>query len=426
MEHRYYGTSFPVPDLSIENMRFLSTEQALADVDYLARNIQFEGIDADLTAPNTPWIIYGGSYAGAQAAFLRVVYPDTFWGTISSSGVTAAIYDYWQYFEPIRQFAPPDVVRYTQLMVDVVDKIFMSNDTAKAKELKDAFGLGGITDNRDFANVLTGGIYGWQSTNWDPEVNAPDFWEYQNNMTTTLNNNDTESKRSTVQDLLTAAGYEPETGTENVLLNAINYFGVSSVSAWNESGETQDQYYSLLNASSYDVTDLELYDYRSWPYQVCTEWGYIQTGDTPKDIMPLVSRLIDLEYGTVSCRLGFNMSTPPDTDQVNKYGNFSIEYPRLAIIGGNADPWRPATPLADEAPERNSTTEEPVLLISHAVHHWEENGIFPNETTPILPPNQIVYAQEFLVNFVMAWMQGMYFHLFRNVPSELTITRMGG
>jgi hypothetical protein len=225
---------------------------------------------------------------------------------------------------------------------------------------------------------------------------------------------------------LTAAGYEPETGTENVLLNAINYFGVSSVSAWNESGETQDQYYSLLNASSYDVTDLELYDYRSWPYQVCTEWGYIQTGDTPKDIMPLVSRLIDLEYGTVSCRLGFNMSTPPDTDQVNKYGNFSIEYPRLAIIGGNADPWRPATPLADEAPERNSTTEEPVLLISHAVHHWEENGIFPNETTPILPPNQIVYAQEFLVNFVMAWMQGMYFHLFRNVPSELTITRMGG
>jgi hypothetical protein len=84
----YYGTSFPTLDISTENLRFLSTEQALAEVDYFARNVKFEGIDADLTAPKTPWIVYGGSYAGAQAAFLRVVYPDTFWGTISSSGVT--------------------------------------------------------------------------------------------------------------------------------------------------------------------------------------------------------------------------------------------------------------------------------------------------------------------------------------------------
>lgn len=78
-----------------------------------------------------------------------------------------AIYDYWEYFEPIRQFAPPDVVKYTQLMVDVVDKILLkSNNTTKAQELKDAFGLGEITDNRDFANVLTNGIYGWQSTKY--------------------------------------------------------------------------------------------------------------------------------------------------------------------------------------------------------------------------------------------------------------------
>jgi hypothetical protein len=66
LEHRYYGTSFPVPDLSVENMRFLTTEQALADAAYLAENIVFEGLeDLDLTAEDTPWIVYGGSYAGA-------------------------------------------------------------------------------------------------------------------------------------------------------------------------------------------------------------------------------------------------------------------------------------------------------------------------------------------------------------------------
>jgi hypothetical protein len=31
LEHRYYGTSFPTPDISTENLRFLTTEQALAD-----------------------------------------------------------------------------------------------------------------------------------------------------------------------------------------------------------------------------------------------------------------------------------------------------------------------------------------------------------------------------------------------------------
>jgi hypothetical protein len=66
LEHRYYGSSFPVPDLSIENMRFLTTEQAMADAAYLAENIVFEGLeDLDLTASDVPWIVYGGSYAGA-------------------------------------------------------------------------------------------------------------------------------------------------------------------------------------------------------------------------------------------------------------------------------------------------------------------------------------------------------------------------
>lgn len=68
LEHRYYGTSFPVPDLSVENLRFLDTQQALADTAYFAKNIKFEGLgDEDLTSDDTAWIVYGGSYAGAFA-----------------------------------------------------------------------------------------------------------------------------------------------------------------------------------------------------------------------------------------------------------------------------------------------------------------------------------------------------------------------
>jgi hypothetical protein len=406
LEHRYYGTSFPTEDLTTENLRFLSTEQALAEVDYFARNVQFKGHeDKNLTAPNTPWVVYGGSYAGAQAAFLRVTYPDTFYGAISSSGVTQAIYDFWQYFEPIRLFAPPDCIKNTQTLIDVVDKHLLGNNTANIQALKTVFGLGNVTDNRDFANQLTG-VYGWQSTNWDPELNSPSFYNYCRNVTQSadLAAPATENLRPAVAGIVSAAGYGNDTLVQNITLNAISWVNQTVLPGWRRSNYTQDRYFTSLNTTALQqYTSLEDYGATSWSYQVCTEWGYIQTGNTPADIQPLISRTLDLEYLTFFCRAQFNITTPPDLEKVNKYGGFNISYPRLAIIGGNADPWRPATPLW--YPEsREDTVEEPWHLISHGVHHWEENGIFDNETTPILPPNQVVYAQQYLKNSVVDWL----------------------
>ena len=67
-------------------------------------------------------------------------------GTISSSGVTKAIYDYWEYYEPIRIYAPQKCVKLTQKLINVMDNIFMknSNTTQPAKELKALFGLEGV------------------------------------------------------------------------------------------------------------------------------------------------------------------------------------------------------------------------------------------------------------------------------------------
>lgn len=403
LEHRYYGKSFPVPDLTTKNLRFLSTEQALAEIDYFARNVKFAGIDADLTAPKTPWIAYGGSYAGAQAAFLRVTYPETFWGTISSSGVSTAIYDYWEYFEPIRQYGPPDCIKSTQVLTDVVDKILLGkNTTDKVQSLKQVFGLGNITDNRDFANQLTG-VYGWQSTNWDPAINSASFFNYCTNITAVPT---AENLRPAVADIVASAGYGSDKFAQDVMLNAVSWINSTSLPGWRRSNSTQDSYYTILNATALQgLTSFEDQDSVCWNYQVCTEWGFIQTGNTPADIMPLISRTLDLEYLTFFCRAQFNITTPPEIERVNKYGNYHIDYTRLAQIGGNADPWRPATPLW--YPEsRNTSTDHPWLLISHGVHHWEENGIFPNETTPTLPPYPVVYAQQFLKNFVVDWLAG--------------------
>jgi hypothetical protein len=47
LEHRYYGTSFPTPDISTENLRFLPTEQALADQALFSKNIKSPELVSD-------------------------------------------------------------------------------------------------------------------------------------------------------------------------------------------------------------------------------------------------------------------------------------------------------------------------------------------------------------------------------------------
>jgi len=269
MEHRYYGTSFPFSDISTKNLRFLTTEQGLADCAYFATHIKFPGVEHDLTAPGTPWIVYGGSYPGAQAAFLRVVYPEIFWGAISSSGVTKAIYEYWEYFEPIRQFAPPDCVRATQWATNVVDNILLkANNTGKIQTLKDVFGLGNITNYRDFANVLSYGIIGWQGTNWDPEDNDPGFFYYCQNMTTTPLYPGLESRRETVKDLILAGGYGENKPLENIFLNYIGYNNVTQVTSCAKRNRTQDECFIVNNSTFYAQDDIKQ-TWRSWYYQVC-------------------------------------------------------------------------------------------------------------------------------------------------------------
>ena len=88
LEHRYYGESQPFDDWSTENLRFLRSEQALADINqFIKAQNKSLGYDAD-------WIVVGGSYPGALVAWFKSQYPDTALGAWSSSGVIHAIRDF--------------------------------------------------------------------------------------------------------------------------------------------------------------------------------------------------------------------------------------------------------------------------------------------------------------------------------------------
>ena len=352
LEHRYYGYSFPTRYLTTEDLRFLTTEQALADEAYFAQNIKFPGFeDQNLTSHATPWISYGGSYAGAFSAFLRVKYPDVFWGAISSSGVTKAIYDYWAYYEPVSHYGPPFCMSSQKLFTHMVDNILLgkSGNEELTQKLKTVFGMPNVTHKADFANQLAQGVGNWQSLNWDPEVSYPEFYNYCNNLTSLdVLYPHQEHKRGAAESLLAAGGYaDANTTLVNQLLNYIGYVNLMAVQPCEQEGLTQDECFTNLNATYYQQTGQNQAVWRSWSYQYCSEWGYLQTGSgVPKDELPVISRTIDIHYTSTVCREAFGINGPSDVEEANQYGGYDIKYSRLAFVDGEWDPWRPATPHA--------------------------------------------------------------------------------
>lgn len=294
----------------------------------------------------------------------------------------------------------------------MVDNILIGvNDTATTAELKAVFGLPNVTYDNDFAYVIADGITSWQGKNWDPATNDPDFDIYCANITSpSVIYPYTESLKTTAQNLLEKGGYASEVDTlATPMLNWIGWLAQYTV---NNCEGDQDACYSTHNATYYAQDDISQ-DWRSWPYQYCTQWGYLQTGSgVPADQLPLVSRTNDLAYNSLICEYAFNITTPPNVTAINKYGGFGISYPRLAIIDGEWDPWRPATPHAspfnNTVVNRTSTITEPFILIPEAVHHWDENGLFANETVnyplDFLPPPAIRDVQAEELAFVLEWM----------------------
>lgn len=181
-----------------------------------------------------------------------------------------------------------------------------------------------MTYDDDFVNVLSYGIVGWQSKNWDPALNVPDFDYYCGNISASeVLYNETEVLTSTVQDLLTKGGYADE--VTNLTTPMLNYIGwLTGYAVDSCSTEDQNECFSNHNETYYAQDDITQ-DWRSWPYQYCTEWGYLQTGSgVPADQLPLISRLIDLQYSSLICEGAFNITTPPNLEAINKYGGFNL------------------------------------------------------------------------------------------------------
>ena len=190
LENRYYGESYPFDEITTDNLAYLTTEQTIADNAYFAQHAAFPGIDANLTAPGTPWILYGGSLAGAQTAFSLKQYPDILFGGIASSAVIHPVLEYSQWYNPIQKYAPQDCVASINAIVDNFDQLLDAGDRDAVNTFKSLFGLEALVDDRDFAMTIAFPIGGpmnyptetWQEIVWGPD-GSDDFWNFCTNVT---------------------------------------------------------------------------------------------------------------------------------------------------------------------------------------------------------------------------------------------------
>lgn len=94
LEHRFYGASWPHPDMSAAHLRDLSSEQALGDA---AQFIQWWEEQHEGALGRTAWLAWGGSYSGQLAAWLRLRYPSSVLGAVAFSAPVHAQLDFYQY-----------------------------------------------------------------------------------------------------------------------------------------------------------------------------------------------------------------------------------------------------------------------------------------------------------------------------------------
>jgi hypothetical protein len=291
LEHRFYGSSIPFDLTTSVLSRYLTTQQALAD---LAFFVDF------LKGGNSarPVIVVGGSYAGTLSTYFRQTYPNHANWSWSSS--------------------PPLLVKLN----------FTEYDEHCAEVLR---------NQTDYPNCLANSV---AMVKWFDEVIKNDTQREMVRMRMGLNRStDPISMVSMVSDQLAGMiQYRSGDGGQELREYCRNQsgpsFDVESFFEWfradNLDPDENDPL--LLTNTSGLAPDA---DYRAWTWQTCNEYGWFQTASGK-----LRSASVNLSYYDRICRTIFDdLGVPDQTDLRRRFGGLKPNVSNIVFVNGGIDPW---------------------------------------------------------------------------------------
>ncbi|KAK7376057.1 hypothetical protein VNO78_34907 [Psophocarpus tetragonolobus] len=300
LEHRYYGKSSPFNSLETKNLKYLSSKQALSDLAVFRQYYQ-ESLNLKLnrTKIENPWFVFGASYSGALSAWFRLKFPHLTCGSLASSAVVLAVYNFTEFDQQIGESAGPECKQALQETNQLIEHRL----PASGRELKASFDADDLEIDGDFLYFLADAAaiafqYGNPDKVCKPLVEA----------------------KKAGEDLVDAY-------SKYVKEYYIGTFGVNV--------QTYDQKYLKRTAVNEDSST------RLWWFQVCTEVAYFQVAPSNDSIR---SSKVDTKYHLDLCKNVFGEGVFPDVDATNLYyGGTNIAGSKIIFTNGSQDPWRHAS-----------------------------------------------------------------------------------
>ncbi|KAG1714939.1 Thymus-specific serine protease [Nymphon striatum] len=312
-------------NMTAESMRYLTTDQALADIAMFHQFI----MQRNKLPTDTKWIAFGGSYPGSMVVWLRVTYPHLIHGSVASSAPVLATLEFVDYMkiveEDFKKYCP-EAISPLHSAFENITKMLHSGDTSalrKVFNLCDDFDAENELDRNAFIEVIS-----------DPFASA--------------------------------AQYGNERSFCNILANNsyANMFEKMSRLSTESPGGFATYFYKCIPSYKEIVKRLSTTSsdywggavgFRQWIFQTCTEYGYypvVRDGLGTK-----------LKYYLSMCNDVFHLNTSESilgeatvTSNVLKGGR-RPEVSNVIFVNGQSDPWHALSVL-----ERYSKDIETVLI----------------------------------------------------------------
>ncbi|KAJ2516104.1 hypothetical protein H4217_004793 [Coemansia sp. RSA 1939] len=389
VEHRFYGQSNPLPDLSGNSLKYLTVDNVLEDFASVVRAIKANETATNSTviglpvsvASESPVIFVGGSYPGAVAAWMRAKYPDLVAGAWSSAAAVYGRLENYQFDQGFGRHLKTAMVAggggsgcaecFAQAVADL-DQILLSGDAARIAAVQERLGIP-LLGTSDLANILTVlatiGALQPVTTVSDPVYSTVCvYFEKGLNQTT-----DTKG-----------SGYSACLNSYIAMINGLVA----------QSGLTPPMLVALGNSSlAVDNTALNQ-PQRVWYYQMCTWFGMWQvapplmSNSSSSGLVGYRSQLLDLDYFQSSCpkKFGAQAKDPADVDSFNaKWFEILRNTSNVLYTSGSLDPWRDSTVDTSWGNLVDPPGASVVLTIDGATHAQD---LQPSRSTDLLSVKQ--------------------------------------
>lgn len=311
LEHRFYGHSYPTKDMSLPNLAYLSSEQALAD---LAHFHAF--ITQKYSLIHTKWVAFGGSYPGNLAAWVKLKYPALFAGTVASSAPLRAKKNFYEYMEVVgdglRYFGGGECYNQVEQAITKLGKALdgTQHDREQVFELfSPCYPMTNELDDSVFATSIMGAFQ--------------DIAQY----------NRIHEGVMTLSDVC-----------KHFIKPGDAMYKLASFINQTRVGNCLDSKFQGVPNGTIEVLGRDQFDGKSsarqWVYQTCNEFGYFQTTTSRQSPFCALHAVTEANIGSMICSLVYQINKSPDIATTNlDYGALDIFVENVAFPSGTIDPW---------------------------------------------------------------------------------------